>query len=495
MKYLEYKSLLAKVKDLEYASALLQWDMETYMPSKSIRFRSQQIATLQTLAHELFTDKKTGILLNDLLKEDLAPDERKNIELSLEDYDKATKFSADFVNKSSVLRTEAFQAWLKAREVNDYNIFEPYLKKMVELKREEAALTGYEEHPYDALLDSYEKGATVKFLNPLFNDIKVKLVDLTKEIKTNGKKTYNDFLKFHYPKDQQWDLGLTLLKEMGYDFEAGRQDISAHPFTTNFSPEDVRVTTRIDENDLMSMIGSCIHEGGHALYEQGLSTEQYGLPLGSAASLGIHESQSRLWEINVGMSFSYWKANFDQLQSIFPAQLSGLTVTDFYKAINQIEPNLIRVEADELHYHLHVLIRYELEKALLEGSLNTENLNLEWNKKYKDYLGVDVPDDKNGILQDIHWSYGLFGYFPTYSLGSFYAAQFYQQALKEIPNLLIEIERGEMSSLLIWLREKIHQHGRKFTSEELCQNICSEGLNIDYFLQYVERKYKEIYEY
>jgi carboxypeptidase Taq len=268
------------------------------------------------------------------------------------DYNKATKFSADFVNKSSVLRTEAFQAWLKAREENDYKIFEPYLKKMVELKREEAELTGYAEHPYDALLDGYEKGATVKFLNPLFNDIKVKLVELTKVIKTNGKKTYNDFLKFHYPKDQQWDFGLTLLKEMGYDFEAGRQDISAHPFTTNFSPEDVRVTTRIDENDLMSMIGSCIHEGGHALYEQGLSTEQYGLPLGSAASLGIHESQSRLWEINAGMSFSYWKANYDQLQSIFPAQLSGLTVTDFYKAINQIEPNLIRVEADELHYHL-----------------------------------------------------------------------------------------------------------------------------------------------
>jgi carboxypeptidase Taq len=469
--------------------------METYMPSKSIRFRSQQIATLQTLAHELFTDNKTGILLNNLLKESLTPDERKNIELSLEDYNKATKFSADFVNKSSVLRTEAFQAWLKAREENDYKIFEPYLKKMVELKREEAELTGYAEHPYDALLDGYEKGATVKFLNPLFNDIKVKLVELTKVIKTNGKKTYNDFLKFHYPKDQQWELGLKLLRDMGYDFEAGRQDISAHPFTTNFSPEDVRVTTRIDENDLMSMIGSCIHEGGHALYEQGLSTEQYGLPLGSAASLGIHESQSRLWEINAGMSFSYWKANYDQLQSIFPAQLSGLTVTDFYKAINQIEPNLIRVEADELHYHLHVLIRYELEKALIEGSLNTENLNLEWNKKYKDYLGVDVPDDKNGILQDIHWSYGLFGYFPTYSLGSFYAAQFYQQALKEIPNLLIEIERGEMSSLLNWLREKIHLHGRKFTSEELCQNICSEGLNIDCFLQYVERKYKEIYEY
>lgn len=493
-KYEDYKSLMHKIKDLEYATGVLHWDMETYMPSKGVRFRSQQMATLQALAHEIFTAESTGVLLKDLAaNQQLDEIEKANVFLSLEDYEKATKLPNDFVKESSLIRTEAFQAWLKAKEANDYSIFRPALTKMVENKKQEAALLGSNGHVYNALLDQYEKGAEVEKLDLLFKDVREKLVTFVKELKEKGQSSPSHFLKHIFPKDQQWNLGLELLKQMGYDFDAGRQDISAHPFTTNFSPEDVRVTTRIDEKELMSMIGSCIHEGGHALYEQGLPTEQYGLPLGSATSLGIHESQSRLWENNVALGLPYWKANFALLQKTFPAQLSGINVQSFYKAINQVSPNFIRIEADELHYHLHVLIRYEIEKGLIEGSISTDNLNEIWNQKYRDYMGVDVPDDNHGILQDIHWSQGLVGYFPTYSLGSFYAAQFYAQAMKEIPNLILEIEQGNMKPLLEWLREKIHRHGRRYTSEELCTQICGEGLNLKYFMDYAKRKYEEIY--
>lgn len=493
--YEAYKALMQKIKDIEYAVALLHWDMETYMPKKGAGFRSQQMATLQALAHEIFIAESTGKLLQALIsdKQNLSEEELANVQLSLEDYEKATKLPIEFVKESSVIRTDAFHAWLAAREANDYHIFRPALTKMIENKREEARLLGYEGHPYNALLDVYEKGARVEKLDVLFLDVREKLVNFVKELRENGKTSPVHFLKHLFPKTQQWDLGLYLLKQMGYDFDAGRQDVSAHPFTTNFSAEDVRVTTRVDEHDLMSMIGSCIHEGGHALYEQGLPTTQYGLPLGSATSLGIHESQSRLWENNVALSFAYWKANFDHLQSVFTSQLSGVNVQSFYKAVNQVKPNFIRIEADELHYHLHVLVRYELEKGLLDGSISTENLNEVWNARYREYLGVEVPDDKQGVLQDIHWSQGLVGYFPTYSLGSFYAAQFFKQAMVEIPNLILEIEKGNMSSLLQWLREKIHRHGRRYTSEELCEQITGEGLNLKYFMEYAEGKYRDIY--
>ncbi len=494
--YQAYQSLIRKIKDLHSASAVLQWDMETYMPPKGSRFRAQQLATLQGMAHELFTAESTGALLEKLMdqKDQLDTEAQLNVSLSLEDYQKATKLPIEFVKKQSMIRSAAGQAWLKAREAKDYRLFQSALQEVVENKREESALRGEAAHPYDNLMDTFEKGATIAKLDPLFKEVREKLVAFTQEIRENGKAKVSLFLEHHYNKDQQWDFGIDCLKQMGYDFEAGRQDISEHPFTTNFSPEDVRVTTRIDEKDLMTMIGSCIHEGGHALYEQGLPVEHYGLPLGDATSLGIHESQSRLWENNVGMSLAYWEANFDRLHAYFPSQLAGISPYQFYQAINQVQPNLIRIEADELHYHLHILIRYELEKALMEGSLDTENLNEEWNRLYKEYLGVDVPNDKMGVLQDVHWSHALIGYFPTYSLGSFYAAQFFQKAMEEIPNLMLEIKNGRMQSLLAWLQEKIYRHGRRYTSEELCKQITGEGLNVEYFMNYARAKYGAIYE-
>ena len=280
---------------------------------------------------------------------------------------------------------------------------------------------------------------------------------------------------------------------MGYNFDCGRQDISAHPFSTHFSPEDTRVTTRIDENNLSEMIWSCIHEGGHALYEQGILSENYGLPFGETISLGIHESQSRLWENNVGRSLAYWKKNFNSLKLIFPDKLSNISALDFYKAANNVKPSLIRTNADELTYHLHVLIRFEIEKSLIEGSVSVKDLPTIWNSKYKEYLNIDVPSDSQGVLQDIHWSHGSFGYFPTYTIGSFYAAQFYSQALKEIPNLESEVENGNMINLLNWLRLKIHKHGKKYDAQDLCIKVTGKKLEFKYFMEYAKEKYSEIY--
>ncbi|MFT5166643.1 MAG: carboxypeptidase Taq, partial [Saprospiraceae bacterium] len=375
---------------------------------------------------------------------------------------------------------------------NDFALYRDALKEMIDIKREEATLLGWEDHPYDALLNDYEPGFKSAQLDTLFTDVRRQLVDFAAGIRAQNQ-VDNSFLYRFYPKQKQWDFGLSILKTIGYDFEAGQQDISTHPFTTSFGATDVRVTTRIDEHNFGSMTWSCIHEGGHGLYEQGFLMEEYGLPLGKAISLGIHESQSRLWENNVGRSLHYWKAHYAGLQDAFPGNLKSIDVNTFYKGINKISPSLIRTDSDEIHYHFHVLIRYEIEKALMEGTVEVDNLDQLWNEKYKTYLGIDVPDANHGILQDIHWAFGLIGYFPTYSLGSFYAAQFFNQAKKDIPNLLEKIERGKNQDLLKWLRDNIHVHGQYYTANELCEKITGETLNFQYFMDYVKEKYAGIY--
>ncbi|MCP4441832.1 MAG: carboxypeptidase M32 [Aureispira sp.] len=493
--YNQYVEKLQKIQDINASIALLHWDHEVNAPKKGAPFRSRQLATLSAMSHEMIVDTDLGVLLEQLNadKSELSETEARNVELTLEDYQKATKLPSSFVKELSLARSAAYQAWIAARKAEDFSLYKEALSNIVALKRKEAKLLGYEGHPYNALLNDYEKGATVAQLDVLFGDVRKQLVEFAKVIRESGTATENGFLHEHYDKDKQWQLGLDLLKQMGYDFDAGRQDISEHPFTTSFAPMDVRVTTRISETDPLSMIGSCIHEGGHGLYEQGLKAENYGLPAGFATSLGIHESQSRLWENNVGLGFAYWKNNFPRLQKLFPEQLADVTAEQFYKGANQLKPNLIRVDADEIHYHLHVLIRYEIEKGLIEGSIEVENLDQIWNEKYKEFMGVEVPNAKKGVLQDVHWCEGLFGYFPTYSLGSFYAAQFYTQAKKDIPNLEASIEEGNMQPLLDWLREHIHQYGRLYTSEEFCKRITGEGLSLKYFMDYAKRKYSYIY--
>lgn len=491
--YEEYQQLLRKVADIQFASGVLNWDQETYMPEKGAGFRAQQLSTLAGIAHELASSEKLGSLLHVLSADNsLNEKEKRNIRESSRAYNDNKKYSTAFVEELSKTISETFQAWQKAKTNNDFSAYAPYLEKLVALKRQECELLGYEEHPYDALLNQYEPGARTKELELLFADVRRELVIFVQEIA--GKKQNNDdFMYRQYNKDLQWEFGLELLKGMGFDFSAGRQDISSHPFTTNFSSQDVRVTTRINENDLNEMIWSCIHEGGHALYEQGLPEEEYGLPSGEYISLGIHESQSRLWENNVGRGLPYWKANYSRLQALFPENLSKVELIDFYKGMNIVKPSLIRTSADELTYHFHILIRFEIEKALIEGTVQVNELPALWNQKYKDYLGIEVPNDAQGILQDIHWSHGSFGYFPTYSLGSFYAAQFYAQAVKEIPDLEKQIEKGDNTQLTSWLRNKIHRFGKFYKANELCETICGEKLNFKYFMEYARKKYSALY--
>jgi carboxypeptidase Taq len=491
--YEQYKTKMQQIADVRNAMAVLGWDQETYLPEKGAAFRGQQLTTLSSLAHELFTHEALGNLLQELRhRRDLTAIQQRNVTLSLEDYEKNLKYPAAFVAELSNATNTAYHSWIRARKEKNYAVFEPALEKMVALKQQETAILGHSGHPYDALLNEYEKGADVAMLDAIFRDVRSSLLPLLQKIALQDVPE-KKFLSRHYPKDQQWEFGLGLLKAMGYDFKAGRQDVSEHPFTTSFNPQDVRVTTRIDEQDLGNMTWSCIHEGGHALYEQGLPIEEYGLPCGEAASLGIHESQSRLWENNVGRSLIFWQHHYGKLQGLFRSNLLAIPIQDFYKAINLVQPSLIRTEADELTYHFHVMIRYEIEKELIAGNLKTGDLRDVWNKYYEDFLQVSVPDDLHGILQDIHWSHGSFGYFPTYSLGSFYAAQLYAAAKKQVPGLENDIASGVYDQLLHWLRENIHRHGRFWTSNELCEKVTGEKLDFRYFLEYATEKFSGIY--
>ncbi len=484
---------LRKLADINYASGVLQWDQEVYMPTKGAEMRARQLATLAGLAHETGTSPQLGNLLKEL---EHAPDsdekQLRNVKEALRNYKDRSKYSTAFVMDMSKAVSEAFQLWQQAKKENNFSLFAPGLQKIVDLKLRECELLGYEEHPYDALLNQYEPGMTTQQLLKLFAEVRGQLVPFVKSIFEKAI-IDDDFTRSHYPRNAQWDFGMELLKEMGFDFEAGRQDISSHPFTINFNSRDVRVTTRINEQDMCEMIWSCIHEGGHALYEQGLPYEDYGLPSGEFLSLGIHESQSRLWENNVGRSLSFWKKYYSRLQQLFPDQLKDISSDHFYKAINKVAPSLIRTSADELTYHFHVMIRFELEVALMEGKIGVADLPASWNAKYMEYLGIEVPDDTQGVLQDVHWSHGSFGYFPTYSIGSFYAAQFYNQAAREINGLSTYIEQGNFQPLLDWLREKIHRHGRLYTSDELCHKITGKGLDFNEFMIYASKKYQQIY--
>jgi carboxypeptidase Taq len=493
MSYSLYKTHLQKLADVSYASAVLQWDQEVYMPNAGAEIRARQLATLSGIAHEMSVEENFGKILEKLQSDDsLSLKEKRNVQQSWKDYLDRKKYTTAFVEKMSYTISEAFNAWQEAKEKNDFKIYAPKLEKIIQLKKEEAEILGYEKHPYDALLNQYEPGLTTDEVTVVFNEVKEKLTPFVQEIFKKQKPT-DQFMFGNFDEQKQWDLGIELLQQMGYDFEAGRQDKSSHPFSTSFNSKDVRITTRVSKTDFSEMIWSTIHEGGHALYEQGLPLEEYGLPCGEAISLGIHESQSRLWENNVGRSLGYWKANWSKVTARFPNEMKNVSPEDFYKAMNLVQPSLIRTNADELTYHFHVMIRFEMEKAMMEGDINVNELPEKWNSLYKQFLQIDVPSDKEGILQDIHWSHGSIGYFPTYSLGSFYAAQFYAKANKEISGLDNEIEKGNMKPMLDWLRTNIHQHGKMYSAQELCERITGEKLNFSYFMDYASKKYKAIY--
>jgi len=491
--YDQYKTKMQKIADVKYASAVLQWDQETYLPPKGNDTRGRQLATLSEMAHQLFTEASTGNLLQELASKDgLEDKQQRNVQRSLEDFEKSKKLSPAFVRTMSEAVNKSFHAWIQARKDNAFAGFEQPLDALIQFKKQEADLLGYEQHPYNALMNDYDKGLTVEIVDRVFADLKPQLSALLEKIK-NKKQVDNAFLHQHFNKDQQWLFGIEILKQMHFDFEAGRQDISEHPFTINFNSNDVRITTRIDENDFGNMTWSCLHEGGHALYEQGLPSEEYGLPLSEYCSLSIHESQSRLWENGVGRGMAFWKHNYALLNQFFPGQFKAIEIEQFYKGINKVQPSLIRTEADELTYHFHVMIRYDIEKMLIEGSIKTKDIPAYWNEHYEKYLGIKVPDDKSGCLQDVHWSHGSFGYFATYSLGSLYAAQLYAAICRQHPQLEKELAAGNNRNLLAWLQQQIYRHGRYYTSEELCSRATGETLNSKYFMDYAGKKYNDIY--
>lgn len=489
--YRDYVQKMQRIADISNAVSILYWDDEVYLPVNSNQLRAQQLATLSGLSHKEFTDPKLGTLLKDLQKLKLTFKQRKNVELTLKDFQKDKKFSTEFIEKKTSLISQAYHSWGKARHEKKFSYFEKNLNDLIKMVKKEAEIIGYNNHPYDAMIDLYEPGMNTFKLDKIFADVKQNLLPFISE-RLQKQRLNDKFLYKKYPKDLQWKFGIDCLTYMGFDFSRGRQDISLHPFTTSFGADDVRITTRIDEKDVSNMVWSTIHEGGHALYEQGLDSNEYGLPSGNAASLGIHESQSRLWENNIGRSQSFWKYHYPKFKKIFPVQTNGVALKDFIKAINKIAPNKIRTEADELHYHIHIMIRYEIEKEIMETNIKAKDLPKLWNQKYKKYLNVNIENDAEGILQDVHWSHGSFGYFPTYTLGSFYAAQFMSQAKLDIPTLDNQLSKGNTEDLRLWLKKNIFQFGKTYNAEDLCKKITGEHLNIKYFMNYISEKFYEM---
>ena len=495
----ELKARLQEVYDLHGAAAVLYWDQATYMPPGGAEARGRQMATLSQLAQEKFTDAAVGKLLEDLLPyEESLPfdsDDASLLRVTRRDYQRATKLPPEFVAEASRHMAQSYQAWTVARPANDFAAVEPLLQKTLELSRRAAEYFGWpaDGHVADALIEEADYGMTVATLRPLFAALREQLVPLVAAIQQRPAPD-DSFLNRHYPEQQQWDFGVEVVKRYGYDFQRGRQDKTHHPFMIKFGLGDVRITTRFSEDDLGDGLFSTMHESGHAMYEQGIDRAFDGTPLAGGASAGIHESQSRLWENLVGRSRPFWRYYYPQLQAVFPEQLGDIPLDLFYRAINKVQPSLIRVEADEVTYNLHVIIRFELELALLEGSLAVKDLPEAWRASYRDYLGVASPDDKDGVLQDVHWYSGAIGGgFQGYTLGNVMSAAFWQAANAAHPEIGDQIAQGQFDTLLGWLRTNIYQHGSKFTAAELVQRVTGAPLHIDPYIGYLKTKYGELY--
>ncbi len=492
--YQEFMERIGEVIDLRHASALLQWDQEVHMPEKGAEARGCQLATLAALEHRMFTSDGLRGMVEELSGMDgLDAEQSVTIAETKRDLDRALRIPEKLVHAMAEAQSRAYQAWVEARKKSDFPLFLPHLETLVALAREKAECLGYAESPYDALLDEYERGMTASQLRPLFDNLAERQSALLARIMESGRQP--DVSKM----DRDWDafgqLRLTeaILEAMGYDFKAGRQDIAVHPFTTTFDVCDVRVTTRLDPRDFLSAVSSSVHEGGHALYEQGFPLAWRRTPLADAPSLGMHESQSRLWENVVGRSLPFWRHWMPEVKKAFLGQADDLTAEDIFRAANRVSPSLIRVEADECTYNLHIILRFEIESALIEGSIEARHIPEIWNGKMRLYLGVDVPDDARGCLQDIHWSHGSFGYFPTYALGNLYAAQLMEKIERDIPDIWGIIGGGDYSRLLAWLRENIHRHGRSKTAAGLIGEVTGGPPTEEPFLRYLETKYGALY--
>ena len=479
--------------ELKSILATLTWDQETMMPTRAGPFRARQLSTLSALYHQKLTSPDMGETLERLSTEELELWPQAAVREMRREHEKAVKLPEQLVRELAETTSLAYEAWVKARQESDFSAFSPWLEKVLKLKQEEARCLQFSDSLYEALLDHYEPGMTVGRLDELFAVIRPNLTSLLHQILSASKQPDRDLLKGKFPVAQQEAFGRDVLTAMGFQWDAGRLDRSPHPFCSGLSPLDVRITTRYSEEDFCSSLFGMIHEGGHALYEQGLDPEHYGSLACDGISLGIHESQSRLWENQIARSRAFWDHWFPRLLQTFPGQLDHVSLKDFVHAINRVEASLIRVEADEISYGLHVILRYELEKQMVEGDLKVQDLEEAWNTSMKEYLEVVPSNSAEGVLQDVHWSQGAFGYFPTYLLGNLYGAQIFHQVRKEFPDLEGTIAEGNLIPLREWLGKQIHGKGKTVSAEELIEKISGKPLSSDYFLDYLKNKFTPLY--
>jgi len=489
----ELRELDHKIHRLAAIKATLEWDQETYMPAAAVEERSEQLALLEGMVHELRTSPTLGRLTTSLLETTLPSDEdRALVRLHRREYDRASKLPKDLVERQARLVGVAMPTWAAARKQNDFGQFAPSLAQLVDLAREKAELLGYQDHPYDALLEEYEPGTTSAEVKVVFDGLETGVAELVRKLAAQPP-VRNDFLSRSYPRDLQEKLGRQVSSDLGFDWNAGRLDVTTHPFCTTLGPRDVRITTRYDENFFNMALYGIIHETGHALYEQGVDDRLGATILGGGTSLGIHESQSRFWENFIGRSRPFVDRYFPTFQNTYPQSLGDVDAPTFYRGINRVEPSFIRVEADEVTYSLHIILRFRLELALLDGSLKAADVPGAWNAQFRKLFGIEPPDDAQGCLQDVHWAMGGLGYFPTYTLGNLYAAQFFETLKTALPHWESLVRTGEFAPLLGWLRTNIHRHGRVYTAGELCRRVTGQPLDSRYFLDYLNQKFGAVY--
>jgi carboxypeptidase Taq len=490
------KARLADIIHLRRAGAVLGWDQQCYMPHGGAPERAEEFAVLGKIAHELFVADETRRLLEGAEQEvgSLSPDsdEAAMVRVVRRDFVQSVKIPTALVAEMGKATALAHETWVKARQDSDWKQFSPTLDHLLDLSRQVATHLGYEDQMYDALLDQYEPGMKTREVERVFGELRPGLVDLVKTLKA-APQIDDSVLRRDYDEAGQLAFGEMVIKRLGFDFGRGRQDRAVHPFCTSFGRDDVRITTRFERDWLPSALMGTIHETGHALYEQGFDPKDDNTPLGDAASLGFHESQSRLWENIVGRSRPFWNIFYADLQKQFPGTLDDVDLDTFYRAINRVEPSFIRVEADEVTYNLHIMLRFEMEKAMLDGKIAVNDIPDAWNEKMRDYLGIVPSSDAEGALQDVHWSGASFGYFPTYALGTLLSAQLYDKALADTPSIASDLEKGEFGSLLAWLRENVHRPGRRHLPADLVQRICGEPAQSRSYLNYLNTKFRDVY--
>jgi carboxypeptidase Taq len=498
-KYAELKTRVAGIHDLRMAQAILGWDQHTKMPPKAGELRAEQLSTIDRFSHELFIDDEIGALLEELRPYeeglDSDSDEARLIRVTRHDYEKAKRVPPDLRAEMTKTGAIALAAWVEAREKSDFSIFLPHLRKNVDLQHRYIDCfegLGYDS-AYDVLLDDFDEGLKTEAVREVFDELKRELIPLIAEIAEHADRVDDSSLHGDFPIADQRAFALVMLERFGFDHESWRLDPTVHPFAMSAGTTDIRLTTRYDETDLGVSLFASIHEFGHGFYEANVDPALERTVLSAVTSMSLHESQSRMWENLVGRGLPAWRFFYPQLQKAFPAQFGNFELDQYYRAINKVEPSLIRVEADEATYNLHIILRFELEQQILSGEIALEDLPEAWNERMKEYLGIDVPDDAQGVLQDVHWSGGAIGYFPTYALGNVISVQLWEQLRAELPDLDSQFERGEFGDLAGWLRENLHRHGRKYTSRETLERVTGGGMDPGPYLRYLREKLGDIY--